>query len=555
MIKVLIIGGVAGGASAAARLRRLDEQAEIILFERGDYISFANCGLPYYVGGEIPDRKQLLLQTPETFRSRFNVEVRIHTEILAIDRAAHVVRALDKTTGLEYTESYDQLILSMGAKPLDGGIPGSELSGVYRLRNIPDADQLRKKVVTGNCHKAIVVGGSFIGLETAENLLHLGLEVTIVELGDHIIGPLDADMAREVEQYIQGLGMRLLLGSRLESITQRDNQLVATINGQEIETDLILLSIGVQPESALAKDCGLKLDQRGAIVVNEQLRTSDPTIFAIGDVILGKNSITGKPMYSPLAGPANKQGRIVADVICGISSSYQGSQGSAILKVQDLTIAVTGLNERTAQEIGLDYEKVYTYSPSHASYYPGGREISIKAIFDKRDGRLLGAQLVGFEGVDKRCDVFATAIAAGLTGSDLAKLDLCYAPPFSSAKDPVNMVGFIIENIQTGKIKQFYWNQVDSLPRDGSVTLLDVRSVQEVAMGSIDGFINIPLPELRKHLQELPKEKPVYVTCKSGLRAYIACRILSGNGFDCYNLAGGYRFYEINTNKYAGHAK
>lgn len=548
-MKTVIIGGVAGGASAAARLRRLDEHAEIVLFERGNYISFANCGLPYYVGGEIPDRKQLLLQTPEAFRARFHVDVRINTQILSIDRSARLVRAQNTMTGSEYTESYDYLILSMGAKPLDGGILGSDLPGVYRLRNIPDADQLREKIVTGNCHKALVVGGSFIGLETADNLLHLGLDVTVVELANHIIGPLDADMAREAEFYVRSLGTKLRLNSKLESIKRCGNRLVAIVDGEEIETDIILLAIGVRPESELAGDCGLELDRRGAIVVNEQLRTSDPTIFAVGDVALGRNLITGKRMYSPLAGPANKQGRIVADVICGLSSTYTGSQGSAILKFHDLTIAVTGLNERAAQEADLDYEKVYTYSPSHASYYPGGRDISIKTLFDKKNGRILGAQLVGYEGVDKRCDVLATAIAAGLRGSDLAKLDLCYAPPFSSAKDPVNMVGFVIENILTGKVKQFYWDQVDSLPRDGSVTLLDVRSAQEVALGGIDGFINIPLQELRDRLQELPQGKPVYVTCKSGLRAYVACRILYGNGFDCYNLAGGYRFYEINTKR------
>ena len=547
-MKVLIVGGVAGGASAAARLRRLDEKAEIIMFERGEYISFANCGLPYYIGGEINKKSALTLQTPQSFNSRFNVDVRVWNEVTAIDPEKKQVTVHNVQTGEDYTESYDELILSPGAAPLVPKMDGVDDPRVFTLRNIPDTVKIRDYVEEEFPESAVVVGGGYIGVEMAENLKKAGLNVTIVELADHVIAPLDGDMAAEVHRYLRDQGVELMLGKAVQSMEDKGGKLTLHLSEGEIETDMVILSVGVRPDTALAKDAGLELNAKGAIVVNEYMQTSKEHIYAVGDAVEVVDFVTGKKGYVPLAGPANKQGRIAADNICGIKSSYKNTLGSSVLKIFDMTVAMTGVNERAAQAAGLDYDKVYTYSQSHASYYPGGHGISIKTLYEKDTGKILGAQLVGYDGVDKRCDVIATAIRAGMTAYDLTELELCYAPPFGSAKDPVNFVGYVIENTLTGKVKNFFWNDVEKLPRDGSVTLLDVRTPSEREAGHIPGFIHIPLDELRQRAGELPQDKPVYIHCHSGLRSYLACRMLTGLGYDCYNLSGGWRFYEIAVN-------
>ena len=547
-MKVLIVGGVAGGASAAARLRRLDEKAEIIMFERGEYISFANCGLPYYIGGEINKKSALTLQTPQSFNSRFNVDVRVWNEVTAIDAEKKQVTVHNVQTGEDYTESYDELILSPGAAPLVPKMDGVDDPRVFTLRNIPDTVKIRDYVEEEFPESAVVVGGGYIGVEMAENLKKAGLKVTIVELADHVIAPLDGDMAAEVHRYLRDQGVELMLGKAVQSMEDKGGKLTLHLSEGEIETDMVILSVGVRPDTALAQSAGLELNPKGAIVVNEHMQTSKEHIYAVGDAIEIVDFVTGKKGYVPLAGPANKQGRIAADNICGIKSSYKNTLGSSVLKIFDMTVAMTGVNERTAQAAGLDYDKVYTYSQSHASYYPGGHGISIKTLYEKGTGKILGAQLVGYDGVDKRCDVIATAIRAGMTAYDLTELELCYAPPFGSAKDPVNFVGYVIENTLTGKVKNFFWNDVEKLPRDGSVTLLDVRTPSEREVGHIPGFIHIPLDELRQRAGELPQDKPVYIHCHSGLRSYLACRMLIGLGYDCCNLSGGWRFYEIAVN-------
>ncbi|MBM6918706.1 FAD-dependent oxidoreductase [Intestinimonas butyriciproducens] len=547
-MKVLIVGGVAGGASAAARLRRLDEKAEIIMFERGEYISFANCGLPYYIGGEITKKSALTLQTPQSFNSRFNVDVRVWNEVTAIDPEKKQVTVHNVQTGEDYTESYDELILSPGAAPLVPKMDGVDDPRVFTLRNIPDTVKIRDYVDEEFPESAVVVGGGYIGVEMAENLKKAGLNVTIVELADHVIAPLDGDMAAEVHRYLRDQGVELMLGKAVQSMEDKGGKLTLHLSEGEIETDMVILSVGVRPDTALAQSAGLELNAKGAIVVNEYMQTSKEHIYAVGDAVEVVDFVTGQKSYVPLAGPANKQGRIAADNICGIKSSYKNTLGSSVLKIFDMTVAMTGVNERAAQAAGLDYDKVYTYSQSHASYYPGGHGISIKTLYEKGTGKILGAQLVGYDGVDKRCDVIATAIRAGMTAYDLTELELCYAPPFGSAKDPVNFVGYVIENTLTGKVKNFFWNDVEKLPRDGSVTLLDVRTPSEREAGHIPGFIHIPLDELRQRAGELPQDKPVYIHCHSGLRSYLACRMLTGLGYDCYNLSGGWRFYEIAVN-------
>lgn len=539
-MKTIIIGGVAGGASAAARLRRLDEQAEIIILERGEFVSFANCGLPYYIGGEITDREELTLQTPESFKSRFNIDVRVFNEAIKINPDEKTVVVKNSTTEEEYSLKYDNLILSPGAEPIKPNIKGIDANHVFTLRNIPDTFKIKSYIETENPKTAVVVGGGYIGVEMAENLAKAGLDVSIVELADHLIAPLDFDMAADVHRYIKEKGIKLYLNN---GVTAIDQDKVLLQNG-EIKADMVIMSVGVRPDTAIAQACGIKTNAKGSILVDSHMRTNIPDIYAVGDAVETENFITKSPAFIPLAGPANKQGRIAADNISGIDSKYTGTQGSAVLKLFDMTVATTGLNEKTAQINKIDYEKTYIYSSSHASYYPNGNMMSIKALWDKKNLTILGAQIVGFDGVDKRMDVLAAAIRLGGKITDLTQLELCYAPPFSSAKDPVNMLGFTAENIVTGKIKQFFWHDVENLPRDNSVTLLDVRTVTEVAYGKIDGFINIPLDSLRERINEIPKDKPVYVHCHSGLRSYIACRILQGNGYDCYNLAGGWRLYE-----------
>lgn len=552
-MKVVIVGGVAGGASAAARLRRLDEKAEIVMLERGPYISFANCGLPYYIGGEIKKKSALTLQTPQSFKSRFNVDVRVNSEVTAIHTAEKTVTV--RTAEGEYEESYDKLILSPGAAPIVPPLPGVDNERVFTLRNIPDTEKIREYVEEEFPDSAVVIGGGYIGVEMAENLKKSGVETTIVELSDHLIAPLDYDMACEVHQYARSQGLNLVLNNGVTAIEEKGGKLCVKLSNSELETDMVILSVGVRPDTALAKDAGLALNARGAILTDAHMLTSNPDIYAVGDAVEITDFVTKQKGYIPLAGPANKQGRIAADNLCGIPSEYKQTQGSSVLKLFDMTIAMTGVNERTAKAAGLHYDRMYTYNQSHASYYPGGHGISMKVIYEKGTGRLLGAQLVGYDGVDKRCDVLAVAIRAGLTASDLTELELCYAPPFGSAKDPVNYAGYAIENVLTGKIKTFHWDEVASLPRDGSVTLLDVRTAAERANGCIDGFIGIPVDELREHIGELDPKKPIYVHCQSGLRSYIACRILAGYGFDCYNLTGGWRFYNlvVNEKKAADH--
>ncbi|MEG1390248.1 MAG: FAD-dependent oxidoreductase [Angelakisella sp.] len=542
-MKTVIIGGVVGGASAAARLRRLDEAAEIVILERGSFISFANCGLPYYIGGEITEKSNLTLQTPQSFKSRFNIDVRVKNEAVKIDTQGKKVTVKNLVTGETYEEAYDTLILSPGAEPIRPPVGGIGLDRVFTLRNIPDTMQIKEFIETQKPKSAVIIGGGYIGVEMAENLVLAGLEVTIVELADHLIAPLDFDMAADVHRYLKFKGVKVILGNGLQEITQ-DGPLTVKLQEGEVTADMVLLSIGVRPETQLAKDCNIATNKRGSIIVNPQMQTSIPDIYAVGDAVEVQNFISHTPAFIPLAGPANKQGRIAADNICGLTSSYSGTQGSAVLKLFHMTVATTGLNEAAAKAEKIEYEKTYLYSASHATYYPGAGNMSLKVLWDKQSHLLLGAQIVGFDGVDKRMDVLATAMRFGAKVTDLKELELCYAPPFGSAKDPVNMVGFVAENIIAGRVKQFFWNEVDDLPRDGTVTLLDVRTNTEVLRGRIDGFTHIPLSSLREHLSELPKNKPVYVHCHSGLRSYIACRVLSQSGYDCYNLAGGYRLYE-----------
>jgi len=541
--KILIVGGVAGGASAAARLRRLDENAQIIMFEKGEYISFANCGLPYYIGEEITDKSSLTLQTPESFNARFNVDVRINSEVLSVDKKSKLVTVKNIKTGEIYSENYDKLILSPGAEPIKPPIDGIDSKRVFTLRNIPDTYRIKDFIDNNNPKSVVIVGGGYIGVEMAENLKSLGMDVTIVELSNQVIAPIDYDMACDVHKYLKQNAVNLLLSNAMQSIAEDENQLKVKLSSGEVLTDILIMSVGVRPESKIAKDAGLLCNERGGIIVNEHMQTSDEDIYAVGDVVEVTDFITATKAMIPLAGPANKQGRICADNICGLNTVYEGTQGSSILKVFDMTIATTGINEKTAKKNGLNYDKVFLYSPSHAGYYPGAVNMSIKVLFDTDNGKILGAQLIGYEGTDKRCDIIATAIRFGATYKDLTKLELCYVPPYSSAKDPINMAGFVIENIMTGKIKNFHWDSIEELQKRKDVNLIDVRTPQEYENGNIHGFINIPLDELRGKINTIDKSKPVYVHCQTGLRSYIACRILSQNGFECYNLSGGYRLY------------
>lgn len=544
--KVVIVGGVAGGASAAARLRRLDENAEIVMFEKGEFISFANCGLPYYVSGEIKEQSALTLQTPKSFNARFNVDVRILSQVIAINPDEKKVTVKKVVDGTTYEESYDELVLSMGADPIRPNIKGIESNKVFTIRNIPDTLRLKEYVDYKKPQRAVVVGGGFIGLEIAENIKAVGVDVTIVEMSNQVIAPIDYDMAAEVHCHLRSKGVKLMLNSALEEIEEKDNALEVTISGKKVETDMVVMAIGVKPESKMAVEAGIEVNSRGAIKVDSHMRTNIKNIYAIGDVIEITNFITKEKSYVPLAGPANKQGRIVADNICGLGTVYTGTQGSSVMKVFDITVASTGLNEKEAKRQGLDYGKVYTYSANHATYYPGASMMAIKTIYEKKTGKILGAQIVGRDGVDKRCDVYAVAIRANMTAYDLTNLELCYAPPYGSAKDPVNMAGYVIENTLTGKVEHICWDDLEAAKADENGMLLDVRTEAEVANGGIiDGFINIPVDNLRARISELDKSKTIYITCQIGLRGYIAARILSQLGYKCKNFGGGYRFYKI----------
>ena len=547
-MKVVIIGGVAGGASAAARLRRLDERAEIIVFERSGFVSYANCGLPYYIGGTIAEKRELTLQTPESFWNRFRIRLKTKHEELAIDHAAKTVAVKYLSTGKTFTESYDKLVLSPGAMPTRPPLPGIDSEKIFSLRTVEDTLRIHDYVRREKPQSAVLVGGGYIGIEVAENLRELGLDVTIVQRPKQLMNTLDSDMATFVHAKLREKGIRLELGRSVSGFEERDGQILTLIDGQDpLPADLVLLAIGVTPDSGLAKQAGLALGIKGSIVVNDRMETSVPDIYAVGDAVQVKHAVTGRDALIALAGPANKQGRIAADNICGLDSRYRGSQGSSIIKVFDLTVASTGLAEKAAASAGIDADCVVLSPGSHASYYPGARPMTMKVVFEKQTFRLLGAQIAGGEGVDKRIDVLAVALHAGMRADELKDLDLAYAPPYSSAKDPVNMAGFMVENLKRGLVKQWHWDEEPSLARDGSITLLDVRTSAEYERGHIDGFRNIPVDELRERLGELDRDKPLYVICQSGLRSYIACRILAREGFDCRNFSGGYRFYAAVT--------
>ena len=547
-MKVVIIGGVAGGATAAARLRRLDEQAEIVVFERSGYVSYANCGLPYYIGGVIEDRSALTLQTPESFFARFRIDIRVRHEVTAIHPEKKTVLVKRLETGEVFEERYDKLILSPGAKPTQPRLPGTGLDKVFTLRTVEDTFRIKDYILQHRPKSAVLAGGGFIGLELAENLRELGLEVTIVQRPKQLMNPFDPDMAAFIHSEVRRNGIKLALGRTVEGFVQRDGGIDVLLKDEApLRADMVVLAIGVTPDTALAKEAGLELGIKGSIVVNDRMETSIPDIYAVGDAVQVKHYVTGADAVISLAGPANKQGRIAADNICGGDSRYPGSQGSSVIKVFNLTAASTGINETNAKKAGLEADAVVLSPMSHAGYYPGGKLMTMKVVFEKGTYRLLGAQIVGYEGVDKRIDVLATAIHAGLTAAQLKDLDLAYAPPYSSAKDPVNMAGFMVENLANGVMKQFRTEDVDTLPRDGSVTLLDVRTPREYAGGHIEGFRLIPVDELRERLGELEPGKPVYVICQSGLRSYIACRILAGYGFETHNFSGGFRFYDAVT--------
>ncbi len=543
-MKVVIVGGVAGGATAAARIRRLDEQAEIVVFERSGYISYANCGLPYFIGDVITDPEDLTLQTPESFYSRFRAEMKVRHEVTAIHPDRKTVSVKNLETGEEFEENYDKLILSPGAKPTQPRVPGTGLDRVFTLRTVEDTFRIKAYINEHHPKSAVLAGGGFIGLELAENLRELGMDVTIVQRPRQLMTPFDPDIAALIHGEMRRNGVRLVLGRTVEGFAEKDGGVdVLLKDGAPLDAGMVVLAIGVTPDTALAKDAGLALGIRDSIVVNERMETSVPDIYAVGDAVQVKHAVTGQDALISLAGPANRQGRIAADNVCGGDSRYSGSQGSSVIKVFGLTAAVTGVSETNARKAGLDVDKVILSPMSHAGYYPGGKLMTMKVVFEKETYRLLGAQIVGSEGVDKRIDVLAAAIHGGMKATGLKELDLAYAPPYSSAKDPVNMAGFMIDNIARGILRQWFLEDLDRLPRDGSVTLLDVRTAGEYGGGHIDGFRNIPVDELRERLDEVEPGKPVYVICQSGLRSYIACRILAGYGYEAYNFSGGFRFY------------
>ena len=543
-MKVVIVGGVAGGATAAARIRRLDEQAEIVVFERSGYISYANCGLPYFIGDVITDPEDLTLQTPESFYSRFRTEMKVRHEVTAIHPDRKTVSVKNLETGEEFEENYDKLILSPGAKPTQPRVPGTGLDRVFTLRTVEDTFRIKAYINEHHPKSAVLAGGGFIGLELAENLRELGMDVTIVQRPRQLMTPFDPDIAALIHGEMRRNGVRLVLGRTVEGFAEKDGGVdVLLKDGAPLHAGMVVLAIGVTPDTALAKDAGLALGIRDSIVVNERMETSVPDIYAVGDAVQVKHAVTGQDALISLAGPANRQGRIAADNVCGGDSRYSGPQGSSVIKVFGLTAAVTGVSETNARKAGLDVDKVILSPMSHAGYYPGGKLMTMKVVFEKETYRLLGAQIVGSEGVDKRIDVLAAAIHGGMKATGLKELDLAYAPPYSSAKDPVNMAGFMIDNIARGILRQWFLEDLDRLPRDGSVTLLDVRTAGEYGGGHIDGFRNIPVDELRERLDEVEPGKPVYVICQSGLRSYIACRILAGYGYEAYNFSGGFRFY------------
>jgi NADPH-dependent 2,4-dienoyl-CoA reductase/sulfur reductase-like enzyme/rhodanese-related sulfurtransferase len=548
--RVVIIGGVAGGASAAARLRRLDEEAEIILVEKGPYISSATCGLPYYIGDIIKEKQKLLVTTPENMKSRFRIDVRVNSEATAINPSKKTVEIYDNAEKRSYSLSYDKLVLSPGAEPIKPGLKGIDSHRIFTIRSISDTYKIKEFVNKNKIGTAVIVGAGFIGLEVAENLAARGIKVTIVELSDHVIGPLDFEMASIVHRHIKSNGVELYLKDGVESFEDLDDGInVHLSGGKVIKTDMVILGIGVRPQTKLAREAGLKIGTTGGIYVDEHMRTSDPDIYAVGDAVQVKDFINGDDTLVPLAGPANKQGRIAADNICGRNVSFDGTQGTSIVKIFDIVAAVTGSNERTLIKKGIEYEKSITHSASHAGYYPGAIPMAIKLLFGKADGKLLGAQIIGCEGVDKRIDVLATAIRASMTVYDLETLELAYAPPFSSAKDPVNIAGFTASNILNGDMAVFHWDDIKDIDLSNYM-LIDVRSPQEYNLGTIKGAVNIPVDDLRERLDEIPKDKDIYVFCQVGLRGYLAYRILTQRGYTrVRNLSGGYKTYHFAAQK------
>ncbi len=552
-MKVIIIGGVAGGASCAARLRRLDENAEIVMVERGPYVSYANCGLPYHVGGVIPEESSLLVATAEMFKAQFKVDARTNCEAVAIDPAGKTVDLKDVQTGEVTTESYDKLVLSPGAPSIKPPLPGIDLPGIFSVRTVPDAREIRQWLEKGTPYldgmsqysgiqavrpktRAVVVGGGFIGLEMAENLGHRGFDVTLLEMGDQILGPLDWEMARMVEGYLERHGVNVVLKDGAAEFRQSPTGAleVYTQSGAMYPADIVVLGIGVRPDTALAKQAGLEIGALGGIRTDEQMRTSEPDIFAAGDAVEVKDFVTGEWCLMALAGPANRQGRIAADVIAGRDSRFRGTQGTAIIGLFEGTAAWTGASEKTLQRIGdEDYEKIYLYPNSHAGYYPGAKPIAMKVLFRKSDGLLLGAQALGEDGVDKRISALATLIQMGATVYDLEESELCYAPQFGSAKDPVNFSGMIAAGVLSGDMPISHWNEV------GEGLILDVREPFELAVENVEGAVNIPLGQLRDRLEELPRDKTIHVICRSGQRAYYATRLLLQKGFDARNVSGG----------------
>ena len=549
-MKYLIIGGVAGGATVAARLRRMDEKADIILFERGKYVSYANCGLPYYIGGTIAQRSKLFVQTVKGFTDRFRIDIRVEQEVTAIHPEKRLIEIKRLDSGETHTETYDKLVLSPGAEPLRPNIEGIDSKKIFTLRNVPDTDAVKNHIDTAHPSRAVVVGGGFIGLEMAENLHQRGLHVDVVEMANQVMAPLDFSMAAIVHRHLTDKGVGLYLEDGVVRFEEQDDKMIVHLrSGRQIATDMVLLSIGVRPEIRLAQQAGLTIGERKGIVVNQYMQTSDPDIYALGDAVEVMHLITGKPALIPLAGPANKQGRIVADnIVFGNNQTYRGSMGTSVAKIFDLTVATAGANAKLLKANNIEYISSYTHGSSHAGYYPNAVPLSIKILFSPTDGRLFGAQVVGFEGADKRIEMFAQVIQRNGTVYDLTQLEHAYAPPYSSAKDPVNMAGYVAENILSGKSRIIHWREIDSLPAD--TVRIDVRTREEFRMGTIPGFRNIPVDELREHLGELPSDKPIVVTCAVGLRGYLAYRILVQNGFkDVRNLSGGYTTWRTATDK------
>jgi NADPH-dependent 2,4-dienoyl-CoA reductase/sulfur reductase-like enzyme/rhodanese-related sulfurtransferase len=545
LMKLLIIGGVAGGASAAARARRLSEDAEIVLFERGPDVSFANCGLPYYVGGEIVERDKLLVVTPERLRERFKLDVRVRSSVESIDRAAKKVRVRELTSGREYEESYDKLILAPGAAPLRPPIPGIDLPGIFTLRNLQDVDRIKQQVDQG-IKQVVVVGAGFIGLELVENFVRRGIATTVVELQDQVLPPFDKEMTTPIAEHLKAKGVSVLLGDSAEAFSQSADGLVVQLkSGQRLPAQLVVLGVGVRPENKLAVDAGLEVGPRGGIKVNAHLQTSDPDVYAVGDAIEVTDFVLGTPTQVPLAGPANRQGRIAADHIFGLSSRYRGTQGTAIVRVFDRTAAMTGASEKTLQRAKRPYRKIYVHPANHAGYYPGAEAMTLKLLFDPTNAKLLGAQAVGGAGVDKRIDVLAVALQAGMTVFDLEETELAYSPQYGSAKDPINMAGFVAAGLLRGEHPQADVDAVVNTASSEQPLLVDVRTPTEFAAGNIPGAVNIPVDELRARLGELPRDKPIALYCQVGQRGYLATRILLQSGYQAVNLGGGYKTYKL----------